>query len=163
MRNVLKIAIALACCLPTSVEAEPADKVSYHKLGFLQNGILGSGYRDKSRGPKAWKVTGKTGGRSYSGPANIWIAIYRSAELSESVGARYFRVLKWNGQSINPQFGANSLMYSGQEFIIEIEATDTPDEKYHCATEVLRSDCRTIDVAAAKAEIRPFLIFPDSN
>ena len=156
----MKIAIAAGfCCIASAGIAAPSAFVSYHKLGFLQKGILGSGYREKVLAPRSWRVTGKTGGERYNGPATQWIAVYRSAELVKSVGAKYYRITNWNGNGLQAYAGAGMMLNIGNEFTMDVEATDTPDEAYHCADRVLRGECRTVDAEAAMQEIRPFLRF----
>ncbi|MBB4150348.1 hypothetical protein ACFSUK_13705 [Sphingobium scionense] len=158
IKQIAAIGALASLGLATSSHAEKPGTVRYHKLGPLQNGAFGSGYKDRSKGPDTWRVIGKTGGSDYIEKARERIALYRAAELTESAGRKYIKFIKTKSADLT-----TGLFYgtwsNGTEFKLDFQATDTPDPEFHCASDVLRSECKTIDAVAAKNEIRPFLDF----
>jgi|JI81BgreenRNA_FD_contig_123_67306_length_1100_multi_5_in_1_out_0_2 hypothetical protein len=146
------------------------ELVSYKKDSGVGMGAFGGkllhsyGYKDKQLENGNWQVTGQA--KSSNPQHSQFIAIYRAAELATGQNKPIIQVVSVNGKSLGAvvagslpsgaTFSGGSVDY-GTRYVMEVTFVDTPDSEFHCAANVLRAECKTIEVAGAMAEIRPNL------
>lgn len=118
---------------------------------------LGDGYRERLLGPGLWQVTGSANGFSRPGLGTD-IALYRAAELAASAGFAYFQILDGDydaGTITSTAFGGGAA-YVGDRQTLKIRAVSDAEAPLACEARDPRR-CRTLSVAAVRAEIGPRL------
>lgn len=146
------------------------ELVSYKKDSGVGMGAFGGkllhsyGYKDKQLDNGNWQVTGQA--KSSNPQHSQFIAIYRAAELATGQNKPIIQVVSVNGKSLGAvmagttadggRFTGPAIDY-GTRYVMEVTFVDAPDTEFHCAANVLRAECKTIEVAGAMAEIRPNL------
>jgi len=168
--SLFVIALAVLAAGSAVAKEKKPELVLYAKdsgvgLGMFGGKLLHSyGYKDKQLDNGTWEVTGQA--KSANPRHSQMIAIYRAAELASTQKKPVIQVVAVNGKGLGAVFAGStatgatfrggSIDY-GTRYVMEVNFIDTPDPEFHCVTDVVRPECRTIDAAGAMAEIRPGL------
>lgn len=102
------------------------------------------GYSDVSTGGNSWRVKATTNNGDPRGKA-MWMALYRSAELTKAAGFGYFQIVDANGRIHTFSINYGAPHYEGEDVDVLVRAVDGPDGIDGCAR---RSDnpCSVLSV-----------------